>query len=108
MAVPKQAERSVVPGIARPTAVLAPTGAIGSRAGRIAFVIVLIFFSVVFTYPMIWLLSASFKTGAEVFSPGLLPDPVRVENYKDLLDLMPKFGTWFFNSVLVSALAAGA
>src|SRR5918992_780529 len=108
MAIPQRVERSAVPGIDRPTRVLAPTGTVGSTVGRVLFVLVLAFFSLIFIYPMVWLLAASLKPGAEVFSPGLLPEVPRPENYRELIDSFPRFPQWFLNSALVSVLAAGA
>jgi multiple sugar transport system permease protein len=108
MAIPQRVERSAVPGIDRPAKVLAPTGTVGSTVGRILFVLVLAFFSLIFLYPMVWLLAASLKSGAEVFSPGLLPSTMHPENFTELVDSFPRFPQWFLNSALVSVLAAGA
>ena len=36
----------------------------------------LIVFAVIFTYPMLWLLSASLKPATQVFSASLIPDPI--------------------------------
>lgn len=108
MAIPQRVERSAVPGIDRPARVLAPTGTVRSTIGRVLFILVLAFFSLIFVYPMVWLLAASLKPGAEVFSPGLLPEVPRPENYKELIESFPRFPQWFLNSALVSVLAAGA
>ncbi len=107
MAVQEQpVERSLVPGIDRPAEALRP------RRRRIptyqALVVgaLLIIFAVIFTYPLLWLLSASLKRGPEVFSPGLIPDPIMFSNYPDLLAEAQNFGNWFFNSIIVSGLSA--
>src|SRR5918998_6380353 len=97
-------DRSFVPGIDRPAEAVAPRGRRIGRAGQVLFVAVLLFFSVLFTYPMLWLLAASFKDGAEVFSGSLLPSRLQLENYSRLLEMAPNFGSWFFNSVIVSGL----
>ena len=78
----------------------------GRRITHTIFVTLLIFFSILFTYPLLWLLAASLKPGAEVFSNDLIPDPVVWQNYVRIFDLAPKFGNWVWNSVFVSALAS--
>jgi multiple sugar transport system permease protein len=81
----------------------------GSRAPRliakIGFWIILAAFTVVFVYPFIWLLSASLKTGAEVFNNEIIPNPIKWENYPELLNSQP-VAQWAWNSVLTSFLAA--
>ncbi len=107
MAVKEQrVDRSFVPGVERPAAVLrAPRRRIPT-AQQFVVGALLIVFSVIFIYPMVWLLSSSLKPGHRVFSADLLPQPIMWENYPSLLDQAPRFGQWFLNSVLVSGLAA--
>ncbi len=45
------------------------------------FIIVLLAFTVLFIYPLIWLLFASVKPGPEVFSSNLLPTRWEWDNY---------------------------
>ncbi|HSH22199.1 MAG TPA: carbohydrate ABC transporter permease [Candidatus Caenarcaniphilales bacterium] len=99
-------DRSFVPGIERPAEAIRPSGGrkIG-RPGQILFVALLLFFAVVFTYPMVWLVSASFKSGGEVFTATLLPSTIQWDNYSRLLEEAPSFGNWVVNSVIVSGLA---
>ena len=107
MATDTHADRSLVPGVDRPAAVTTvrrPTTFRG-LATRIGFIALLIFFTVLFIYPFIWLLSASLKPGSEVFSRNLIPDPIMWENYSRLFELT-QMGRWSLNSVYVSILAA--
>ena len=107
MAIQEQpVERSFVPGIDRPAEVLrAPRRRIPAVQQVLVGVLLLIF-AVIFTYPMLWLLSASLKPGPQVFGASLIPDPVMISNYADLFAAAQNFGSWFFNSVVVSGLAA--
>src|SRR5688572_9842624 len=73
--------------------------------GQVLFVVLLITAAVIFVYPFIWLLSASFKDGSEVFNGALLPRVARPENYTRLLSMAP-VGQWAINSGMVSFLAA--
>jgi multiple sugar transport system permease protein len=87
------------------------TGELTSGSGaprliaKIGFWIILAAFTVVFVYPFIWLLSASLKTGAEVFNNEIIPNPIQWENYPELLRSQP-VAQWAWNSVLTSFLAA--
>jgi len=89
-----------------------PTTAAGVRRPRlrkalssIGFWLVLIAFTIIFVYPFIWLISASLKTGGEVFNNEIIPDPVMWQNYAELWDSQP-IARWTLNSVLVAFLAA--
>jgi multiple sugar transport system permease protein len=53
----------------------------------------------------LWLVSASLKTGGEVFNSEVIPDPVQWENYAELWGRVP-MAQWTLNSVLVSFAAA--
>jgi multiple sugar transport system permease protein len=102
----KRVDRSFVPGIARPQEVVAVRRSASGWLSRIFFGVLLIGCSVVFVYPLIWLIGASLKPGGEVFNSSLIGSRVAVENYSTLLKLAPQFGNWFINSVIVSGLAA--
>ena len=106
---PHSIDRSLVPGIERPARAAADRPPIQVRtiARRALFVIVLLGFTVVFVYPFIWLMFASLKPGAQVFSPQLLPDPFMWSNYPELFNQAPVLN-WAWNSVIVSLLAATA
>ena len=99
-------DRSAVPGIEHPERAVAsaPRG-IGSVGRRLLYFVPLIGFTVLFVYPFLWLVAASLKPGAEVFSSELIPDPVMWSNYVDLFERRPVLA-WTWNSILVSVLAA--
>jgi multiple sugar transport system permease protein len=107
MAKERTVERSVVPGIERPAAAIG-TGRVdpAGLATRIGFVALLLFFCVLFLYPLIWLLFASLKPGSEIFSGNLLPSVWQPQNYSRLLDSQP-VAQWALNSLGVTVLAAG-
>ena len=79
---------------------------IGYYIKRILFVVLLLACTIVFLAPLFWLISASLKVRSEVFSPGLIPDPVAWENYVKVWDAAPLF-VWLRNSIIVGILAAG-
>lgn len=62
---------------------------------------------VVMLYPLIWMLSASFKTGYEIFhSLSLLPQAPTLDNYiSGWTALRLPFGVFFMNSVVLCAAA---
>ena len=107
MAIEQQpVDRSFVPGIERPAAVLRTPRRRIPTAQQILVGALLLLFAVIFLYPMVWLLSASLKPATQVFTPGLIPQPIMWSNYPDLLAQARNFDKWFFNSVIVSGLAA--
>ena len=77
----------------------------GLTAGRVVFFVLLLGCTVLFLAPLFWLVSASLKTRAEVFSSSWLPNPVAWENYVRIWDAAPIL-TWLKNSLLVGFLAA--
>ncbi len=66
--------------------------------------ILLLMFSVLFIYPFIWLLSASFKPRGEVFDNRLIPKTFTFENYLTVWDQAP-MAAWLLNTVIVTVLA---
>jgi multiple sugar transport system permease protein len=107
MAIREQpVERSFVPGIREPAKVLRTPHRRLPTLPQFVVGLLLLIFAVIFTYPMLWLVSASLKPGPQVFNASLLPNPVMFSNYTDLLDEAQNFGNWFLNSVIVSGLAA--
>ncbi|HVM24687.1 MAG TPA: carbohydrate ABC transporter permease [Candidatus Limnocylindrales bacterium] len=102
---PREADRSVVPGVDRPAAVSERPEQWRSWIGKIGFLLLLLFFTILFLYPMIWLLSASLKPGAEVFSGDLIGSRIAWENYERLFSIMP-VALWGWNSLYTSFLAA--
>jgi multiple sugar transport system permease protein len=94
-----------------PAAVIADRGTPRERRpatsiiARIVFLIVLTFFSVLFLFPLVWLVFAALKPNAEVFSMEPIGSEVRWSNYTTLFDMAPVL-RWTLNSVLVTGLAA--
>jgi len=65
----------------------------------------LVVLGVVFAYPFIWLVSASFKPRGEVFDNRLIPKTFTFENYITVWQEAP-LALWLFNTLLVTVLAA--
>jgi multiple sugar transport system permease protein len=76
---------------------------LGGRVLLYAFLLALL---VVFALPLLWALSASFKSRADIFSypPTLLPNPAVLDNYRGLLEAQP-FWSWFTVSTVVAVLS---
>jgi len=62
---------------------------------------------VVMLYPLLWMISASFKTGPEIFhSVSLVPQEPTLDNYvSGWTALRAPFGVFFLNSVILCAVA---
>lgn len=65
----------------------------------------LLSFTVVFLYPFVWLVSASFKPRGEVFDNKLIPDTFTLDNYVQVWREAP-LGLWLLNTTIVTVLAA--
>jgi multiple sugar transport system permease protein len=72
---------------------------------RIAVMIALVISTVVFIYPFIWLISASFKPRGEVFDNRLIPETFTFDNYLNVWREAP-MALWLGNTLLVTVLAA--
>ncbi|MEU4767626.1 carbohydrate ABC transporter permease [Actinosynnema sp. NPDC023794] len=77
-----------------------------SPAGRVLLYGFLIALLAVFALPLLWALSASFKSRADIFSypPRLLPHPAVLDNYRGLLEAQP-FWSWFTISTVVALIS---
>nr|KEP24448.1 sugar ABC transporter permease [Georgenia sp. SUBG003] len=73
--------------------------------GRVLVVLALVGLTVVFIYPFVWLVSASFKPRGEVFDNRLIPETFTFQNYLDVWADAPML-LWFGNTLLVTVLAA--
>jgi multiple sugar transport system permease protein len=80
---------------------------IGNTALRWLLYGVLAALTVVFIYPFVWLVSASFKPRGEVFDNKLIPDTFTVENYLAVWQEAP-MALWLANTALVTVLATVA
>ncbi|NYE20087.1 carbohydrate ABC transporter permease [Microbacterium immunditiarum] len=65
----------------------------------------LVILGVVFAYPFVWLVSASFKPRGEVFDNKLIPETFTLENYVTVWQEAP-LGLWLLNTLIVTVLAA--
>ncbi|HZS23552.1 MAG TPA: carbohydrate ABC transporter permease [Gaiellaceae bacterium] len=72
---------------------------------RAIFVAVLLFFSLLFLYPFLWVLSASLKSKADVFDNRLIPKTWHFHNYVHIWHAAP-FLRWFLNSAYIDIAAA--
>lgn len=81
----------------------------GRRPGRVIAQVVLwvllVGFSLLFLYPLVWLLAASLKPRGEVFDNKLIPETFSPQNYVEVWDQLPLL-SWAVNSVLIALLAA--
>ena len=101
----REVDRSFVPDIDRPQAATEPSSKVSSVVVRGVFIVALIGATFLFVYPLIWLLSASLKPPAEVFSGALVGSEIRWDNYTRLFDIAPIL-RWTWNSLIVTFLAA--
>jgi multiple sugar transport system permease protein len=77
-----------------------------SVLGKVVLGVALVAFSLLFLYPFVWLLAASFKPRGQVFDNKLVPETFLPGNYADVWHEMPLL-SWMGNSVLIAVLAAG-
>jgi raffinose/stachyose/melibiose transport system permease protein len=69
--------------------------------------IVLVFFAVIFLYPILWLFINSFKTIPELFaSPWSLPSSLTLDNYVRAFEV-GDLGRSFLNSIIISVAVVG-
>ena len=76
-------------------------------AGRAVLLVLSIAFGLLFLYPFVWLLAASFKPRGEVFDNSLIPKTFLPENYAEVWNQLPLL-SWMFNSISIALLAATA
>jgi multiple sugar transport system permease protein len=75
------------------------------RWARVPVLVALVALTVVFVYPLVWLLSASFKPRGEIFDNQLVPQHPTLENYLTVWESAP-LALWLGNTLVVTALAA--
>jgi multiple sugar transport system permease protein len=75
------------------------------RVGRVLTWVALGVLGVVFVYPFVWLVSASFKPRGEVFDNRLIPETFTFDNYVAVWQEAP-LALWLLNTVIVTVLAA--
>lgn len=81
--------------------------AIFGTLARIFLAAVLVGFAVLFLYPLVWLISASFKPRGEVFDNSLIPNTFIPGNYLEVWNELPLL-SWMGNSIAIALLAATA
>jgi multiple sugar transport system permease protein len=72
---------------------------------RILYIGALVLATLIFVFPFLWLLSASLKTRADVFSNEFIILPLQFQNYSEIFAIAP-ITSWFMNSAIVGVLAA--
>lgn len=109
---PVRVARQVIAGQRRkdPSADAAPASTAGrarrrKRLRTALVVAALSLLAVVFAYPFVWLVSASFKPRGEVFDNRLIPETFTFDNYVEVWQAAP-LGLWLWNTLLVTVLAA--
>jgi multiple sugar transport system permease protein len=68
-------------------------------------IVALTLLAIVFAYPFIWLVSASFKPRGEVFDNKLIPETFTLDNYVQVWAEAP-VALWLVNTLIVTVLAA--
>ncbi|MPV36638.1 carbohydrate ABC transporter permease [Georgenia subflava] len=74
---------------------------------KIVLAVLMLGFTLLFIYPFVWLISASFKPRGEVFDNKLIPDTFTFDNYIQVWQEAP-LALWILNTVIVTVLAATA
>ncbi len=74
--------------------------------GSVLVGVLLVGFSLLFLYPLVWLLAASLKPRGEVFDNRLIPETFSPRNYVEVWDQLPLL-SWAANSIAIAVLAAG-
>jgi len=77
------------------------------RLARILTILSLVAVGIVFVYPFVWLVSASFKPRGEVFDNRLIPRTFILDNYAAVWEQAP-LAAWLLNTAIVTVLAATA
>lgn len=75
------------------------------RAGTVVAWIALSLLGIVFLYPFVWLVSASFKPRSDVFDNRLIPETFTFDNYVQVWQEAP-LALWLLNTAIVTVLAA--
>jgi multiple sugar transport system permease protein len=82
------------------------TGRAKRLVARIFLWIMLAGFALLFLYPFVWLLAASFKPRGQVFDNRLIPETFVPQNYVQVWDELPLLN-WIGTSLVIALLAAG-
>lgn len=65
---------------------------------------VAILLAIMTIYPFLWMIATSFKPMVDIYARplSLIPNPVTMENYQDVMRTVP-FGKYFLNSILLAS-----
>ncbi len=80
-----------------------------SRIQTLAIYVILSVIAIIMLFPLLWLISTSLKSPTENIwqsPPQLLPSQPTLENFSKVWQSLP-FGTYLYNSILVSVLTVG-
>lgn len=97
----------VPPNAVRATVGRRPRGGVRRPWVRALTVVALTLCAVVFLYPFVWLVSASFKPRSQVFDNALIPRTFTLDNYVTIWQSAP-MALWIVNTLLVTLLATAA
>ncbi len=76
------------------------------RINSFAYYGLIVGFAVVYTIPLIWVLSSSFRTELNMFDPSQwIPRPATLKNYDRLFDFLPEFNRYVWNTVVIASLS---
>ena len=111
-AAPRPVPPTVAPSSGSSGSAVATTDRNGRGAGRRRWVqaltvAALTVCAVVFLYPFVWLVSASFKPRSQVFDNALFPRTFTLDNYVAIWQSAP-MALWIANTLLVTLLATAA
>jgi multiple sugar transport system permease protein len=101
---PRITTKTVTAEVVETTTEQPPAREVGNKALRWLLYLVMGAVTLVFIYPFIWLLSASFKPRGEVFDNKLIPETFTLDNYVQVW-LEAPLALWLFNTLLVTVLA---
>lgn len=69
-------------------------------------VVLLLALAVVYLIPLLWVISTSLKTDANLFNANqVLPDPITFAHYRKLFDALPDLWRYVWNTLRIAALA---
>ena len=77
------------------------------RTWKTASYVIMVLLGAMFMFPWFWSASTSFKTSQElyIYPPPMLPKVPQPDNYPEVFRLIPFFGRFFVNSIIVVSLS---
>lgn len=80
---------------------------VGAAIGTAAVYLVLIVACIIVLYPLLWVLSCSFKSTAGLVGTRLIPENPTLDNYRQIFnDSNVNFPLWFANTIKVSTISS--